>query len=248
MPGDAGPVFEYLGPLNGSRILLTCEHAGRRIPSELNGLGLAEDEIQRHIGWDIGAEGVCRELRIATGSALFLGRYSRLVVDLNRPRQSSECVIECSDGTEIPGNLGLTEFARSQRIRKYHTPFHRKLHETIDVIRPSAIIPIHTFTPILRSDGKPRPWHCAVLYSQATTLGKNCIEFLSSIQGIVVGENTPYKIEPESDYTVPIHADRQNIPSVLIEIRQDLVSDSSGQRRWAAMLAEMIAECVQRDA
>ncbi|MDE0532296.1 MAG: N-formylglutamate amidohydrolase [Albidovulum sp.] len=247
MTSQRVPVFEYFEAKDNCSVLLTCEHAGRRIPPELNGLGLSKDEINRHIGWDIGAEAVCRELRAATGAALFIGRFSRLVVDLNRPANSPECVIGVSDGTEIPGNLGLSEREREDRIREFHRPFHEKLAEVVDETRPSAILPIHTFTPVLNSDGVKRPWHCAVLYLEAAALGKRCIRFLKSYDDILVGENIPYRIEPKRDFTVPVHGDRRGIPSVLMEIRQDLVESADGQRRWAKKLAEMMRACLPSD-
>ena len=236
MPHEHCPVFEYFGPANNCAVLLTCEHAGRRIPKELNGLGLPEEEVRRHIGWDIGAEGVCRELRNATGAALFIGRYSRLVVDLNRPEHSPECVIGRSDGTEIPGNIGLSENERLERVIRFHRPFHRKLAEIIEDLRPAAILPIHTFTPALKADRVRRPWHCSVLYMEAISMGRHFIEYLRSFNGLVVGENVPYQIDLESDYTVPIHGDGRDIPTVLLEIRQDLVEDERGQKRWALIL------------
>jgi predicted N-formylglutamate amidohydrolase len=41
-----------------SQILLTADHAGRRIPQALGNLGLAAEDLERHIAWDIGIAGV----------------------------------------------------------------------------------------------------------------------------------------------------------------------------------------------
>jgi predicted N-formylglutamate amidohydrolase len=38
-----------------SPILLVCEHAGRKVPKALKSLGLAAQEFERHIAYDIGA-------------------------------------------------------------------------------------------------------------------------------------------------------------------------------------------------
>lgn len=49
-------------PQATSPFLLLCDHAGQAIPKRLGDLGLASGDIDRHIGWDIGALAVSRLL------------------------------------------------------------------------------------------------------------------------------------------------------------------------------------------
>ena len=58
---------------------------------------------------------------------LVLQRYSRLVVDCNRPFAAPDCFPALSDGTPVPGNGGLTEQERRRRFEEIHQPFHRAL-------------------------------------------------------------------------------------------------------------------------
>ena len=88
-----------------------------------------------------------------------------------------------------------------------------------------------------------RPWHCGVLYDTSLSLGKSCIEFLRRKEGLVVGDNQPYKIEKGGDYAIPNHGDSRNIPAILIEIRQDLIEKKSGQEEWAEIITLMIQNC-----
>ena len=43
----------------------------------------------------------------------------------------------------------------------------------------------------------------------------------------------------------PIHGDDRNIPAILIEIRQDLITTVKGQKEWAELMVSMINSCFQ---
>jgi predicted N-formylglutamate amidohydrolase len=49
--------------------------------------------------------------------------------------------------------------------------------------------------------------------------------------------NEPYRIEDDSDYTIPVHGEARGLPHVLIEIRNDLIADAAGVTCWSALLA-----------
>ena len=81
---DVPPVREYNAG-GRSPFLLTCDHYGRLIPRVLGDLGLPESELTRHIAWDIGIAGVAEALSKHLDAHLIAQRYSRLVIDCNRP-------------------------------------------------------------------------------------------------------------------------------------------------------------------
>ncbi len=60
-PNDP-PAFEILHPERAAPLLIVCDHASRAVPRALGQLGLADADLMRHIGWDIGAAGVTRLL------------------------------------------------------------------------------------------------------------------------------------------------------------------------------------------
>ncbi len=60
--------------------------------------------------------------------------------------------------------------------------------------------------------------------------------------GVLVGDNEPYSVSDATDYTIPAHGERRNLPHVEIEIRQDLIADESGQRQWGARLARLLPQ------
>jgi predicted N-formylglutamate amidohydrolase len=49
-------------------------------------------------------------------------------------------------------------------------------------------------------------------------------------------------VSDETDYTIPVHGEARGLMNTGIEIRQDLISDQSGQTRWADRLARIFAE------
>jgi predicted N-formylglutamate amidohydrolase len=59
-----------------------------------------------------------------------------------------------------------------------------------------------------------------------------------------VGDNEPYSMGDATDYTVPVHGERRNLLHVEIEIRQDLIADEAGQRRWAELFARLLSQAV----
>jgi predicted N-formylglutamate amidohydrolase len=54
----------------------------------------------------------------------------------------------------------------------------------------------------------------------------------------VVGENEPYPIEADVDYTIPLHGEGRGLPSVMIEIRQDGIREIGSADVWAVRLAQ----------
>ncbi len=67
----------------------------------------AAGEIERHIGWDIGALSVSRHLSRQLDATLIHQRYSRLVIDCNRAPGIASSIPHLSELTPIPGNIGI---------------------------------------------------------------------------------------------------------------------------------------------
>lgn len=242
-PRDPAPV-EVLRPEGRFPAVLVCEHAGRAVPASLDGLGLPEAELGRHIGWDIGAEGVARRLSDALDAPLVIQRYSRLVIDCNRPADAADLIPAVSDGTAIPGNAGLDPAQRAARWAAIHAPFHAAVSRVLDVrdATPVALLAVHSFTPRMRSGGE-RPWHAGLLSRRDPALGEALMSALRRADpSLNLAANVPYTIEDESDYTIPLHAETRGLPHALLEIRNDLIAAPQGQVRWAALLADAMRQ------
>jgi predicted N-formylglutamate amidohydrolase len=225
-----------------SVFFLTCEHAGRAFPRRLGRLGLPEAETLRHIAWDIGIGAVGRELSLLLNAAVILQTYSRLVIDCNRDPNVPSSIPEISEATEIPGNRSLNEAERAARVDAIFRPSHNAIAAALDrraaADRASVLVALHSFTPVFK--GVSRPWHVAVLFNRDPRLAHALAELLRADGSLMVGENEPYRVSDLTDYTVPVHGERRGLPHVEIEIRQDLITDPSGQREWAERLARLL--------
>jgi predicted N-formylglutamate amidohydrolase len=227
-----------------SPVVLVCEHASNHIPARYDGLGLAPGDLLRHIAWDIGAAALARRLSVLLDAPLFLSGYSRLLIDCNRPPGSPTSIPLQSEDTVIPGNQALAPEEIARREAACFLPFQDRIAGFLDARaaagRHSTILGVHSFTPIFR--GARRPWHAGVLYRDAAALGAHLLAGLRSDPSLIVGDNEPYRIAPDEDYTVPVHGDARGLPAALIEVRQDLLATSAGIEAWAQRLANHLTQ------
>jgi predicted N-formylglutamate amidohydrolase len=240
---DVLPVFAQ-NEAGRSPFLLTGDHYGRLIPKRLGNLGLKTNELTRHIAWDVGIAGVTERLSDHLGAHLIAQRYSRLVIDCNRPPHVATSIPLISEAITIPGNEGLSRDAADVRRREIFDPYHGAIAAAIDRRRdsglPTILIALHSFTPVYA--GIKRPWHIGALYHRDTTLPPLLLKALGQEAALVVGDNEPYAVSDETDYTIPVHGEARGLINTGIEIRQDLITDEAGQREWAERLARALRE------
>jgi len=124
------------------------------MPAEYCGLGLTSEQLRRHIAWDIGAAEVARRLAGRLDAVAFLGTYSRLFIDLNRPLDVPDSIPAASEGVAIPGNIELTAAEAARRAQAIFAPFHRcvaaHLDQRLAADRPTRLVSIHTLHGVLR--------------------------------------------------------------------------------------------------
>jgi predicted N-formylglutamate amidohydrolase len=240
---DVPPVHED-NVAGRSPFLLTCDHYGRTIPRVLGDLGLPASELARHIAWDIGIAGVADALSKDLDAHLIAQRYSRLVIDCNRPPDAPSSIPRISETTVIQGNADLSEEAAATRRRAIFEPYHRCIREAIERrLRdgvPTVLVSLHSFTPVYA--GIARPWHIGTLYHRDTILPPRLLKLLRDEPDLVVGDNEPYAVDDDTDYTIPVHGEARGLMNSGIEIRQDLIAEPAGQHGWADRLARILGE------
>ncbi len=240
---DLPPVLEE-NAQSRSPFLLTSDHFGRAIPRILGNLGLPESELVRHIAWDIGIAGMARELAKRLDAHLIAQTYSRLVIDCNRPLHAPGSIPRISEATIIPGNEGLTREQADARRREVFDPYHHRISEVIDRrFRdrvPTLLVSLHSFTPVYA--GIKRPWHVGTLYQSDSGLPSLLLKGLRASGDLIVGNNEPYAVSDETDYTIPVHGEARGLMNTGVEIRQDLISDRAGEMYWAERLAGIFNE------
>ncbi len=245
-PQDPPPV-DIVAEAGKSAFFLTCDHGGNTIPRALGTLGLSQSELERHIAWDIGAAGVARRLSAALDAFLIVQTYSRLVIDCNRAPNVPTSIVSVSETTAIPGNEHISAAEAGARRRAIFAPYHGRIAAELDARanagRSTILVAVHSFTPVYK--GMPRSWHAGVLFNRDPRLGRIVLRLLRDEPGLIVGENEPYSVSDETDYTIPIHGERRSLPHVELEIRQDLVTDAEGQAEWARRLARILVRAEQ---
>lgn len=240
LAADEPPPFEQVNASGRCSTLLVCDHACNRIPRSLANLGLQAEQRARHIAWDAGAAEVARGLGARLDATLVLGNWSRLVIDLNRSPASPESIPEISDNLRIPGNQGLTAADRARRLSALFQPYHGAIAALLQAraALPIQLIGIHSFTP--RLGGQLRPWHIGIACGADRRLADPLIRALRRHRDLQVGDNRPYDIDHEIDYTLPTHARNRGIPHVMIEIRQDQLLSAADIDAWVVRLADAI--------
>ncbi|HTT06326.1 MAG TPA: N-formylglutamate amidohydrolase [Steroidobacteraceae bacterium] len=227
--------------------MIACDHASRRFPEALGTLGLPERECRRHIAYDIGAREVALSLGARLGAVVILQNYSRLVIDCNRPLQAVDSIVLKSELTAIPGNLQLSEADVLARRAAIFEPYHRQIDAELTrrqrLGRPTLLLGMHSFTP--QYLGHNRPWHVGALSLNDRRAAAALLGILRREPDLVVGDNEPYAMSVESDYTLLVHGEQRGVLYVGLEVRQDLITEPSGQEQWSARLARIFVELCQ---
>jgi len=237
---DDPPPFRATRGNESSPFVITCDHAGRRLPRGLEMLGLSAAQLETHVAWDIGAAGVGVRLAAELGAFLVLQTYSRLVIDCNRPLGTPDSIVKESERVVIPGNRDVSPSEAEARARAIFHPYHDCIRGELDRRRgrPTIFVALHTFTPVFM--GVARPWHVGILYQRDARLARALLELLREDAALVVGDNEPYRVSDQTDYGVVHYGERRGLPHVELEIRQDLVADDAGQAHWAERMARAL--------
>lgn len=248
---DDGAPCEIIRGDQSCALLLICDHASNALPPGYGTLGLPSTEFHRHIAYDIGAAAVTRRLASHLGATAVLGRYSRLLIDLNRGQDDPTLVMKLSDGAIIPGNREADPFRDAEeferRVAHYYLPYHRAIAGELSAIRARGQVPVilsvHSFTPVWR--GTARPWHAAVLWDLDDRLARVLFDAFEREGGLTVGDNQPYPGYLRGD-TLYQHGTAHGFAHALIEIRQDLIAQAPGQAEWAARLQHYLEAALVR--
>ena len=175
-----------------------------------------------------------------------LAPFSRLYIDCNRRLDDPTSIPEMSDGTPIPGNVGLTPTARAERARLAFHPYHAAVAAACTAVPGQVIlVAVHSFTPAM-SDGARRPWQVGVLWDRDAALARALLQALRASRfppdgGLCVGDNQPYSGRHPAKYTVERHGEAFGRHHVGLEVRQDLLATGVGVAQWAGAVGEALA-------
>lgn len=227
-----------------SRWLITCDHASNVVPPFVgNGdLGLPAADMQRHIAYDPGALALCKLLGERLNAPVVASNFSRLVIDPNRGEDDPTLVMQLYDGTIIPANRHVDAAERERRLTRCYRPYHGALAELAARRPDTVLVSVHSFTPQLRGRA-PRPWEVGILQPEAERFSPHLIATLQAPGDLCVGINEPYTGYLPGD-TIDTHGTKMGRPNTLIELRNDLIVDDTGQQLWADRLATSLSQAL----
>ncbi|MBW2459094.1 MAG: N-formylglutamate amidohydrolase [Deltaproteobacteria bacterium] len=214
--------------------VLTCEHASARLPEPWRWSAADHWIAQTHWAYDLGAEALTRELSAAAGAPAVLARFSRLLVDPNRPGDDPTAFRERAEGRLIELNQNLTAEDRARRLA-YGSAYHLACERAVDDCPATVVLAIHSFTT--EYEGQRRDdIELGVLFDDQESLGRRLAETLAPVSALV-HLNRPYSGSQGMIYSADRHARRAGKRAVEIEVRQDLAVDEAFRRRLVEAIA-----------
>jgi len=216
--------FSLVNPTGKAAIVLTCEHASCDVPEEYQGLGISSVEINRHIGWDIGARSVVEALAQALDAPAVCSGYSRLLIDCNRSLADHDLIVQQSDETRVPGNQDLSIEEQNKRLTRFYHPYHEAIDRLLREKKTPdlTLLSIHSFTPLL---GKSeRQFDLGILFDQYDDLALEVGQRLSAC-GYQVRYNEPYSGYDGLIFSARSHGERHGGVYLEIEINNSLIAD-----------------------
>jgi len=227
-----------------SPFLLVCEHASPRLPEKMGTLGLSPAALSSHIAWDPGALAVSELLVKSLDATLIYQRFSRLVYDCNRPPEAQAAMPPVSEVFEIPGNAAISAAERRARTEALYLPFRDELADFIAARKvsgkPPVLVTMHTFTPVYH--GRQREVEVGILHDTDKRLADCMLAAAGKTKRYDTRRNEPYGPADGVTHTLIEHGLKNGLLNVMIEIRNDLVSDEIGQKVMADYLTGLLGE------
>lgn len=235
-----------------ARLVITCEHASNRIPDRYGNLGLSPRALDSHIAWDMGSQPLARHCARHFQCAYHEGRYSRVLIDLNRSLHHRDLIPKMSFGVRVPGNAALAPAERNARIRRYYEPYRVALRHDIERAARDGIclhLSFHTFTP--RLAGVTRRADVGVLYDPARPLERDVASRLVTAfqrAGFLTRRNYPYRGTGDGLTTFC----RRTYPAdrylgIELEFNQRRLERAADIRLMQAKVVQCIESCLSRN-
>ncbi len=237
-------VFEVVNPAGTSPIVLVCEHASAFIPPAYADLGLTGEALTSHAAWDPGARGVAVEMSRLLDAVLVASKVSRLVYDCNRPLSSPGATPARSEVFDIPGNLNLSQTERQARYDAYYLPFHKAVADVMRAAPAPILVTMHSFTPVYH--GTRREVDIGLLHDADSRLTDAMLDCAEHHTSHVLRRNEPYGPADGVTHTLTEHATARGLPSVMIEVRNDLIATAQAQAEMARTLAGWLTDATAR--
>jgi predicted N-formylglutamate amidohydrolase len=219
-------------------LLLTCEHASRRVPPQWRALFEGRDALlASHRGWDPGALRVARALARALDAPLIATAATRLLVDANRSPHNPRVFSELT--------CGLPRADRERLLARYHAPHRERVRAAIAANPGTTVhVGVHSFTP--RLGRERRAFAVGLLYDPKRRRERLlALDWQTRLQAYLgrgqVRRNAPYRGDTDGLTT----ALRRELPEgrylgLELELNQAVLAEAGPRRRLTALLTRTL--------
>lgn len=221
-----------------SRLVFTCEHASNALPEPWRWPEADRWLVDTHWASDIGAGAFTRRVAGLMNAPAVLSRFSRLLVDPNRPLDSDTLFRQNADGHQVHLNEALLETERERRVERFYKPYHAAVSGMIERSQGDTVFAIHTFTD--NYEGDARMLELGVLFDDDEEPAHQLIRHLEGA-GFHVLANEPWSGKGGLAYSPVRHAKEFGWCALEIEARQDLIVQDAFAQRLAEALASFFA-------
>ena len=219
-------------------MVFTCEHASAELPEPWTWPGEDRWLVDTHWASDIGAAAFTRRVAQLMNAPAALSRFSRLLIDPNRPLDSDTLFRENAEGRTVHLNEALLEAERARRIDRFYLPYHAAVSAMVERSRGDTVFSIHTFTD--NYEGEARALEIGVLFDHDEEPAYRLVRHLEEA-GFHVAPNEPWSGKLGLAYSPVRHAKEFGWTALEIEARQDLIVQDAFAQRLAEALASFFA-------
>ncbi|WP_227817540.1 N-formylglutamate amidohydrolase [Nitrogeniibacter aestuarii] len=248
------------GPLNGAPraldepgtnspgVVITCEHAGNRIPAPYRTYFSGHfDLVRTHRGYDPGALEMARTCATALSAPLLASMVTRLVVDLNRSVRHP--ALHFDTIRQAPEDI------RKAIVEAYYAPYRSRAQALMDTIvtHHGQVLHLscHSFVPEL--DGKRRTADIGLLYDPKRALEASLCEQWQTAMArrdhrLAIRRNYPYRGNGDGLTTT---FRRRYAPDAYLGIELEINQEHvfAGGHHWASLrklIVDTLSELLQR--
>lgn len=256
---DANKIIEYpsfytYNERKRSPLIITVEHAGNIWP-ESEKLGAMPDAWQdQHYSYDPGAKLFALKLATNLGCPVVFGKYSRVVVDLNRIVGAEDIVRHSNDGVNFPMNYALDGEKKytpvdtlDRRVNEFYLPYHRKVREILQRSEDIKHLCIHSYAAEKSTtDATTGDWHVGIQYPIKNQMVESALEYFSRLSGKKIGDNQPYNLRNGLPGAISLHAASFGIDTVELEFRDDQLVQADLAKFWLETTTSWMQEYLQK--
>lgn len=220
------------------RVLVSCEHGGRRVPARFKHLfetPAARRALAGHRGCDDGALGVARALARALGVALHATTITRLLVDTNRSPHHRALFSEFS--------AAAGPKARERMLARYYLPHRERVRRAASSAGGGIVVHVGVHSFAGRLGGRTRRCDVGLLYDPSRALERAfCARWQRLLTArepsLRVRRNYPYRGAADGlTTTLRRELDASRYLGIELEINRERLGPAApGRRRLAAAI------------